>query len=184
MFVVTGRSWQRSVEVQRMEETRTSAWCDSPPSGGHELSRHKESRGTTKVQDGETCQTRKKDQGNGTYKEVRECTPKYKDVPVSADRCDYDVMTWTTARTPKEQGAEDAPRWPQVSLGRTGTAVGSEREGARSEKYTVSFTEEKTGKPASCDVAQPAWATFTKGAKYKGKVRVATGGLDCDALVK
>jgi hypothetical protein len=184
VFVVAGRTWERDVAIERYDTTRESAWCDSPPAGGREVARHKEQHGTNQVKDGETCQTRKKDQGNGTFKEVKECTPKYKDVPVMADKCDYDVNQWKTARTQSEHGTEDAPRWPQTSLARTGTCLGCEREGARTEKYTVNFTDQKSGSAASCDVPETKWATFAKGGKYKGTSRVMTGGVDCDGLVK
>lgn len=184
VFVVTGKTWQRSIQIERYDTGRKTAWCDSAPAGGRELSRRKEQKSTEKVKDGETCQTRKKDLGNGTYKEVKECTPKYKDVPVMADRCEYEVIDWRTARTLDEKGTDDAPRWPPVALARAGTCLGCEREGAHAETYTVQFTDDKSKKPASCDVSQAKWEGFKKGSRWKGTVRIATGGLDCDGLVR
>jgi hypothetical protein len=183
-YVVAGRSWERDIAIERYDTARQSAWCDSPPTGGKEVARHKEQRGTDKVQDGQTCQTRKKDQGNGTYKEVKECTPKYKDQPVMADKCDYDVTQWKTSRTASEHGADDAPRWPQTALVHTGTCLGCEREGTRTEKYTVDFVDAKGGKTGSCDLPEAKWSSFTKGGRYKGQSRVLTGGIDCDGLVR
>jgi hypothetical protein len=187
VFEVTGQTWQRSIAVERFDVGRKTAWCDQAPSGARELSRHKEQRGTTKVPDGETCQTRKKDLGNGTFKEVRECQPKYRSDPVMSDRCDFEVTEWRTSRTLDAKGASasDPPRWPAVALSRPGTCVGCEREGARTETYTVKFASPKKGDTSqpSCDVPQARWAAFSKGTKWKGKVGVLTDTVDCGALV-
>lgn len=188
VFEVTGHTWERSIAVERFDVGRRTAWCDDRPPGGRELSRRREQRSTKQVRDGETCQTRKKDQGNGTYKEVRECQPKYRSEPVYSDRCEFEVTEWRTARTLAERGTSptDPPRWPAVVLVRPGTCLGCEREGPRSEKYTVKFvdTKGKPGDDASCDLPEGKWSTFAKGSKWRGKVRVLTGGVECEALVR
>jgi len=187
VFQVTGHAWERSIAVEKFELFKKTAWCDERPSGGRELSRRREQRGTTQVKDGETCQTKKKDNGNGTYKEVKECKPKFKSEPVMSDRCDFEVTDWRTTRTLAEKGASptDPPKWPAVTLGRAGTCLGCEREGPRSEKYTVKFADSKDKTAdASCDLPEARWTTFAKGSKWKGKVRVLTGGIDCDALAR
>jgi hypothetical protein len=186
VFEVHAWVWERSIAVERFEPVRKTVWCDDKPIGARELSRHREQKGTDKVKDGETCGTRKKDLGNGSYKEVRECQPKYKDVPVYADRCDIELTEWHVIRTAEAKGASpsDPPRWPNAELGRPGTCLGCEREGARNESYTVVFTDLKSKGESNCDFPQDKWASFAKGSKWKGKVRVLTGGLDCDALVK
>lgn len=187
VFDVTGRAWERTIAVERLDLGRRTAWCDERPAGGRELSRHSERRSTTQVKDGETCQTRKKDQGNGTFKEVRECQPKFKSQPVMSDRCEFEVTDWKTARVLAERGTslKEPPRWPAVSLSRVGSCVGCEREGARTEKYTVQFSDTKKKSDApSCDLPEAKWSTFTMGTKWKGKVRTLTGGVDCDALIR
>lgn len=183
---VKGHAWERTIAVERFDVGRRAAWCDERPAGARELSRRKEKRGTKQVKDGETCQTRKKDQGNGTYKEVRECKPKYRSEPTYDDRCEYEITEWRTVRTLAERGKSpsDPPKWPAVSLGRPGTCVGCEREGPRSQKYTVMLTNVKSKGEATCDLAEGRWATFATGTKWKGSVRVLTGGVDCDALVR
>jgi hypothetical protein len=188
VFEVTGHAWERSIAVERFDVGRKTAWCDERPAGGRELSRRREQRSTTQVKDGETCQTRKKDNGNGTYKEVKECQPKYRSEPVMSDRCEFEVTDWRTSRTLAEKGAspQDPPRWPAVALVRPGACIGCEREGPRSEKYTVKFADSK-GKgadPLTCDLPEARWAGFARGSKWKGKVRVLTAGVDCDALVR
>lgn len=188
VFVVTGHAWERSIAVERFEVGRRTAWCDDRPVGGRELSRHREQRTTKQIGDGETCQTRKKDQGNGTYKEVRECKPKYRSEPVYADRCEFEVTEWRTSRSLAERGSSptDPPRWPAVALLRPGTCLGCEREGPRSETYTLKLTNTKgkAGDVATCELPEARWSTFAKGTKWRGKARVLTGGVECDALVR
>ena len=140
------------------------------------------------MKDGETCQTRKKDNGNGTFKEVRECQPKFRNDPVMSDRCEFEVTDWRTTRTLSREGREpqDPPRWPIVALQRPGTCIGCEREGPHSESYTVKFVDSKAkgGDPLTCTVPEARWTGFAKGSKWKGQVRVLTAGVDCDALVR
>jgi hypothetical protein len=188
VFEVTGHAWDRSIAVERFDVGRKTAWCDERPAGGRELSRRREQRSTTQVKDGETCQTRKKDNGNGTFKEVKECQPKFRSEPVMSDRCEFEVTDWRTSRTLSEKGAspQDPPHWPAVALARPGTCIGCEREGPRSEKYTVKFadTKAKSADPLTCDLPEARWAAFAKGSKWKGKVRVLTAGVDCGELVR
>ena len=84
---VRARTWERTVEVERNELERVTAWCDAVPAGSRVVSKRRAQRGTEKIPDGETCTTRRRDQGNGTFKESRECTPKYKDKPVYDEQC-------------------------------------------------------------------------------------------------
>jgi hypothetical protein len=184
-FEVTGHAWERNVPIERYELARKSAWCDEVPSAGRVLSRRPEQRSTRQVQDGENCQTRKKDNGDGTYNEVRECTPRYRSEPVMSQRCDYEIAEWRTVRTLSERGAsrDDPPRWPAVALGRPGSCLGCEREGPRRASYTVRLVESGSGEEASCEMPEGAWASTSKGAVWKGKVRIMTGGIVCDELV-
>ena len=104
-----------------------------------------------------------------------------------SDRCEFEVTDWRAARTLVEKGASlsEIPRWPAVALARPGTCIGCEREGSRAEKYTVRFADaQSNGAAASCEVSEARWRTFAKGSKWKGKVRVLTGGLDCDGLTR
>ncbi|MEI7892520.1 MAG: hypothetical protein WCI05_05485 [Myxococcales bacterium] len=183
-FEVVGHSWERKIEIEAYGPGRKTAWCDEMPGGAKELSRRKEQKSTSKVQDGEDCQKRRKDMGDGTFKEVRECSPKYKEVPVLADRCDFEVMGWKTSRTLSQKGTslKDSPSWPRVDLAKTGTCVGCEREGKRTETYTVRFVETKTKKDTSCDTPQGTWSTLAVGKQYQGTVSVVGGSVNCDSL--
>lgn len=184
-LAVTGHAWERNIAIEKYEATRKSVWCDDVPASARIVSRHKEQKGTDKVKDGETCGTRKKDMGNGTYKEVKECTPKYKETPVYADKCDIDVTEWHQTRTATAKGnsMNDAPKWPVTNVS-GGTSLGAEREGSRTEHYIVQFADTKTNASAQCDVPQAKWSSIPDGSKWKAKVGVMTGAVDCDALQK
>ncbi|HEY2367857.1 MAG TPA: hypothetical protein VGH87_15775, partial [Polyangiaceae bacterium] len=176
-FEVASARWERTIAVERLETKRDSAWCDQVPSDGRVIGRHSEQRSTKQVEDGQTCSKTKKDQGNGTYKEITECKPKYKSEPVSDQKCDYEAPRWTTARTEKAGGESGPYTWPQVAL------ASSERQGAKNETYTVTFTEPKTGKTSTCDFPEAKWSTFKRGAHYDGKIGALSGSIDCDSLV-
>lgn len=114
---------------------------------GRVTGRRREQRSSKQVADGDTCTTRRKDQGNGTFKEIRECQPKYRSEPVYAEKCDYESSRWATARTLKAAGARaEPPPWPNVDIRNPGTCLGCEREGPRTEVYKVAFREPATGK--------------------------------------
>jgi hypothetical protein len=184
-FEVTGQRWTRTIDVERYQLTRSSAWCDQLPLGAKELGRHKEKRSTEQVKDGENCQTRKKDQGNGTFKEVKECTPKMVDKPVMADKCDYEAPAWKTEKTAKAEGASpDGIAWPKTDVTHTGACIGCEREGKREEKYALDLVDSASKKSGSCELPFDRWKTFKKGERYTGTMSGMTGAIDCASLKK
>lgn len=182
---VTGHSWVREIAIEKYTAVEETAWCDSMPAGAEEISRSKEKRSTKKVEDGEECKVRKVDQGDGTFKEKKECSPKYKEEPVYADKCRYRIRKWKPDRTEKASGnsLDDKPRWPDVSLGRTGTCDGCERKGESKQTYTVQLADASSKKEQKCDFTDEAkWSSFKKGSKWTGSVGGLSGNLDCDTL--
>lgn len=181
---VAGHSWERSIEIEVYGTVRKEAWCDQKPVGAREISRHKEKRSTKKIADGEDCQTRRKDQGDGTFKEIRECKTRYREEPVMDYRCDYEVNEWSKRDEVKASGASlnETPTWPKVNLRNTGSCIGCEREGKRSESYVVRFLDPKTKDEKKCTLDQAKWSSFAVGSRWKGEVGVLSGGLDCDTL--
>ncbi len=181
---VASLTWERTIAVETYGLERRSAWCDEIPSGGRELSRRKEERGSDKVADGEDCKVKRKDKGDGTFKESKECTPKYKSVPKMSDKCDYDITAWKVARTLKANGAkESAPSWPAVPALRTGTCISCEREGSRAENYIVTVKDTKTSASDECKVPVAKWQALKVGQAVVGNRAVLTGKIDCDSVV-
>jgi hypothetical protein len=182
-LVVAGHSWRRTVSIERFAPVMQSAWCNELPSGASDVTRRSEQRGTKQVADGEDCQIRKKDRGDGTFEEERACTPRFKQEPVFEQKCEFSILKWSSVRQEIAQAERgDAPRWPSVTLARSGcSGVGCEREGARSEQYTVVFRDTR-GEEYRCDLDQKAWSSYVEGQRYAGRLRALTGSLDCGSL--
>jgi hypothetical protein len=175
--------WERSVDIETFGPVRDAAWCDQLPAGAKDVSRQQEKRSSRRVQDGEDCQVRKVDRGDGTFTEKRECTPKYREEPVYADKCRFSVDRWRTVRTERASGGmADAPRFPAASLARPGSCVGCEREGKRAETYAVVFKDAER-KEHRCEFEEKRWSAFKPGSRWTGKLRTLVGSLDCDSLV-
>jgi rubrerythrin/ribosomal protein L40E len=179
---VSGHAWRRVIDVERFGPESASDWCDSLPAGAYDVSRSRKQRSTNKVPDGETCQTRNVDRGDGTFERKQECTPKYREEPVFDDHCRYTVDRWKKARELEASGGlREPPAWPAVSGLRGGSAVGSERAGSRRETYTVSLKGPK-GESWTCDFDEGRWRGLTEGTTLDVKVRVMGGGLDCGSV--
>ncbi len=183
-FAITGHTWTREIAIESMQSVRDSAWCDAMPGDARDVSRSREVRSHNKVRSGETCSNRRVDNGDGTYKEQRECSPTYRDEPVHDQKCTYTVDRWRAARSARAEGGLDKePTWPPIALACTGARVGCEREGARTEKYVVQVKDEESGEKEECAFDQAKWRRFPAGKKVKAQVRVLTDGVECDSLI-
>ncbi len=178
----TARTWERSVVVEAKKPTSESKWCDSLPRDAYSVTRSEKQRDTKKIPDGQTCVTKKRDNGDGTFTEYQDCKPKYREEPIYDAWCSYTVDRWRAARTLIEQGdANKAPVWPAVTLARTGDCLGCEREGKRAATYRVDFLG-PDGKSYDCSFDEPRWAQFAVGSRWTSQASVIGGSLDCKAL--
>lgn len=177
-FVVAGHHWQRTISVERLGPVRESAWCSELPSDARQVSRRREQRGAERVPDGEECRLQRQDQGDGTFKEVNTCTPRFKEQPRFEDKCDYVVEKWHAERQAKAEGSARAPApyWPSVAC-----SPPNEREGARREAYTVQF-QDAAGETYRCELPERSWKALIPGVAYRGQVRRLVGALDCASL--
>lgn len=181
---VEGHAWARTIEVEVFDTVHDSAWCDELPTGARNVSKSREQRGTKKVEDGQECVKKRKDNRDGTFKEVEECHPKYRDEPVYDQRCRFDVDRWAVRRTEeaKGQGKSPAPAWPAVRLAKTGSCKGCEREGAKKELYVLRLLDRSKGEGHECEVDGATWQQAEPGSQWMVEVKVVGGGLDCDTL--
>ncbi len=184
--VVSGHSWSREIAVEQLQTVTESAWRDAVPTDARGVSCTQEERSTKQVADGQDCQTVRHDNADGTFSEDEKCTTKYRDEPVYDQKCAYTVDRWRQTRVEKS-GAEStapAPAWPSVMLSEAGTStVGSEREGARTEKYTVKFKQEgDAGRMLGCDVPEAQWQTLAEGTRWIAPVGVVSDSIDCTGL--
>jgi hypothetical protein len=182
-YAVLGHTWERNVSVETFGPVKKSDWCDALPSGARTLRRTSAQRGSEKIPDGQECRKIRKDQGDGTFKEVTDCKPKFKERPVMADKCDYEVDQWSPSRTLTASGADLDPRWPDTSGLRAGTCQGCERPGSRSERYTLRLRGPKGEDDLEeCDVPETRWRAIPDKSRWRAKVGVLTGKVDCDSL--
>lgn len=179
-----GHEWTRTIAVQTKKRVSETAWRDQVPSRAYGTSCKKAVRSHKKVKDGETCRTVRKDRGNGTFKKVKKCKPKYRKEPVYDQKCRYQIEKWKTTRTEKAHGTslQPGPSWPSVRLSRTGSCLGCERQGPKNEKYEVVFTNMESNETMKCSMPMNKWQTITVGSEWIGEAGMVTGNLDCDDL--
>jgi hypothetical protein len=181
---VVGHQWERYITIEQFAAVGDSAWCDQMPGDAYSVSSRREQRDTRRVPDGEECQVRRVDNGDGTFSERRECTTVYRDEPIYDDRCYFTVNRWTEARTLDAAGESlrDAPRWPLLQLSTCPTALlGCEREGGRTEDYTLTF-QSAEGDTFTCQVPQDFWQNASIESAWSVEVGVLTGQPDCASI--
>jgi hypothetical protein len=181
---VSGFSWQRTVAVESFQTVTEEDW--EVPAGGRILSQqeeihhydqvldHYETRSrqvSEQVQVGErTYVCGQRDLGNGFFEDI-ECTdpvyetqsrtetyeePIYIDVPVYQTKYTYEIDKWVVVRTEEAGSSDHAAFWPETNL------TGDEREGERTEIYTVFFTDED-GKQYDLEMTENEWLGFETG---------------------
>jgi Zn-finger nucleic acid-binding protein len=180
---VASHSWERTIDIEQLRAESDSAWCDNTPSGAYSVSRRREQRSTKQIPDGETCTTRNVDRGDGTFERREECKTKYRSEPVYDDKCYFTIDRWKVARTSRASGQSVAPEpnWPTVSLSRTGNSLGSEREGARQETYTLHL-KGADQKSYTCTQDYARWKSLPDGHKKVIPIGVITDSPECDKL--
>ncbi len=182
---VEKQTWERIITIEEMKEVTEKAWCDSVPSDGRILSKERAQRGTKEVPDGEECQVRKKDRGDGTYTESKECKPKTREEPVYADRCRYTARRFVKKYDERNQGAgtDPAPQWPTPQLAPKGDCLGCLREGERRAINRVVLSG-PDGKTHDCELDENAWRPMSPGSRWTAQQGRLTGSLQCESLVR
>lgn len=178
---VTGRSWERTVDIERLTTVRDEAWRGEVPMDARGSTCHRAQRGTRQVPDGQTCTTARVDAGDGTFRAEQRCTPRTRSEPVYDERCSFDVDRWRSANVLRSSGTTEPPAWPAVALGRPGTCVGCEREGPRAEVYTV-VVRDPEGTEHTCTLPAARWAELEVGTHVEASVGRFTGWFRCGDL--
>lgn len=179
----TAFTWERVIVVEQRAPVPGKVACSAVPFGAYNIVRRVEQVGSRQVPDGETCTNRQVDQGDGTFRSERVCTPKYRSEAVYGEMCSFVVDQWVSDRNAVATGERGtAPYWPEVKLAREGNCTGCERVGTQNETFTVQFTE-SDGKTFDCDVPQAFWNDTALNATFTIKVRRVGGAPDCSSLV-
>jgi ribosomal protein L37E len=181
---VSGHSWQREIRIESFLPREDSAWCDQLPGDAYGVSSRREQRDTRRVPDGETCQVRRIDNGDGSFTEREECQTTYRDEPIYDDRCYYTINRWDYARSITTQGMSMAqmPSWGSVQLARSNLqGVGGEREAGRSEDYVLRLRGDG-GAEYECPVDFETWGSASEESVWTLAVGAVTGAPDCATL--
>jgi hypothetical protein len=181
---VSGFEWQRTVAVEAFQTVEEEDW--TVPEGGRIKSQRQEIQSYADILDHYETRQRQvqeqvqvgtedyvcgqRDLGNGFFEDVM-CQrpiyetqsrtetyeePIYRQEPVFATLYVYDIDKWTVVRTEEASGNDHSPVWPRSDLGP------DEREGERSERYVVIFTDEN-GETYPWETTLDQWETFEMG---------------------
>jgi hypothetical protein len=178
-MTVSGHSWSRSIAVEEFGEQRDSDWRDRMPSDARFPSCHRKQRSTRQVDTGrEDCRVEKKDKGDGTFEQVKKCTPIYRTEGIDDDWCTYTVLRWREITAVKTSGGDMNPAWPTQGLppATAASSVGARRQGKKTETLTLRFGAQ------SCDVSDAVWRKYKSGQKVKLEVRARSGDIVCSSL--
>ena len=176
---VTGHRWATAITVEEYREVEREAWQDELPGGARDVRCHTAQRPTRQVEAPPSCRRVQRDNGDGTFSEVEECTPQTRSEPVDDERCSYTVDDWLEVSTAAQEGRGLTLAWSEVR-GLGGSGRGARRTGARKATYTLELSDGK--KSSTCDVDEEVWRKYTDGQQVKAKVRKASGALVCSSL--
>jgi hypothetical protein len=176
---VTGHRWARAIAVEEFKEVREENWHDTMPNDAEAPICHRKERSTRKVDTGrEDCHTERKDKKDGTFEQIKKCTPIYRNEPVEDDWCTYSVRRWKEVDSAKTSGTGMSPAWSTANLPAADTraSFGAKRQGKKTETLTLDFGAQ------SCDVSDATWRKYSDGQKVKVEVRASSGDIVCSSL--
>lgn len=189
---VGGFEWERTLEVEAFQTVTEEDW--SVPTGGRVLSQIEEIHHTDKVLDHyETLQREvaeevqvgersyvcgQRDMGNGFFEDIECIEPVYetqyhtetyeeavyRDEPVYQTLFTFEIDKWVVIRTEQADGNDHAPHWPGANL------QSEERDGSRSDNYTIVFTDSEGETFVWEDVPLTEWQSYERGQGVKLKL--------------
>jgi hypothetical protein len=198
-LTVVERSWNRSIEVERLGAVRKSDWEGEVPAGARLLGRERAVHHVDKVQTGTHQERREveervqsgtrrvktgtRDLGNGYFEDVYEdepvyesrrrtvveSVPTYVDRPVYRTKIRYEIDEWSRDRTESASGGGNDP--PRWPVLSLGP---KEREGKRQESFVVTFAN-GDGKPFPRTIGAAQWDRWPVGRKGRATRSAARG---------
>lgn len=181
--MVNGHRWERVIQVESYQSLSEENWRDVVPASAYSMSCSQRQRGTERIQDGESCNTVRRDNGDGTFSESESCQPTYREEPIYDDFCRYRVDRWAVAREVATQGdsLNDTPQWGNVNLNCANqTRLGCEREGNRTESYTVQLSDDNGD--YACERTQAEWASMPLESRWSLEITSIGSSPLCDTL--
>lgn len=184
--------WERQITVEEFKTVEESDW--SLPAGARLKYQKQEINGYRQVISHYETKTRTyteevfdhydtvvvgyEDNGNGTFSEITNEVPVYrtetrtetyeepvyKEEPIYQTKYYYEIDKWVYKDTVKAQGNDKNPEWPTYKY------KNQEREGSRTEEYTV--TLEYDGKTKDFKLSFDEWKSLKKGDVVKLKTHI------------
>jgi hypothetical protein len=165
VLTVTGRSWERTVEIERLERVTEEAWEGHVPSGARRMTSWSETSTTERIRTGtQRVKVGVRDTGNGYSEDVFEDRPVYEERPVTRTKVRYEIDRWRHDRTLRETGSDPSPRWPEVHLNL------QEREKSRREILQVQLRNDSGADRTYTANGLDVWLGFEAGQKVQAKV--------------
>ena len=169
---VSGFGWERKIGVEKLLTVTEEARPNEVPQEARLLD-PESGQGNTRtvterVQVGtERVKVGVRDLGNGFFEDVYEERPIYetrrREVPARgppSEKVRYQIDRWQRVREAQAHGRDRSPRWPLAAL------ESREREGERSESYTVYFSDRDGNTIIHRTASEEEWRTFMPGAQY------------------
>ena len=182
---VNGFKWERSIGIDMMQAVPGKVECGNQPGDAYNVSQHYEQVGTRQVPDGESCQTRQIDQGDGTFREQQECHTRYRSEAVMGYMCTYVVNRWMTTSPVVASGDKStSPYWPATNLSPSALCytLGCKREAQRNEHYVLMLKSDKA-RDYECAVGYDLWNQSESGNEFTIKIGSLTNHAKCDTLM-
>ena len=179
---VNEKFWSKSIRIERLTPLALQDFCDVMPSRAYSVRRTTRTK-QRQVQDGETCHTVRRDNGDGTFSNVQQCSPKYRMESYQAPYCFYKVDNWEINRTKESKGKyTEKPYWPKYEL--KGTSRYPERVASKYENWNliVEKTGEQLDEETTCNVKKTMWKKLKPGSVYSARAGVVLGNIDCSSI--
>ena len=177
-LTISAHKWERSIGIDEYKNIDHHKWRNEVPSDARSVSCVIKQRSTKKIPDGEDCKMKKVDKKDGTFEQVKTCTPKYRSEPVNDDWCSYTVRGWQEVDRIKTAGAGMVPAWPTAGLppDQHTETLGARRKGAQREKHMLELGGQ------SCEVSAAVWKKYADGVAVTVEVRARSEAIVCDSL--
>jgi membrane protease subunit (stomatin/prohibitin family) len=167
--VVQSVHWKLTIGIEALRDVEKAAWQDQIPAdarvGACEL-KYRETRANPDAarESKKVCGTPyTKDLGNGVSEVVQDC-----EYEIYDNYCSYTVKEWREVDQAVAEGGDLKPQWPLFTL------ASGEREGQRTENYTVVFDAEGQTYNYSPGTASD-FAQFEPGSRWTLKVNMLGG---------
>lgn len=175
---VTAHRWERAIAIEEYADKQESDWHDRVPSEARASSCYRKQRSTKQVQTGEECHTERKDKKDGTFEQIKKCTPTYRSEGIDDDWCTYTMRRWRAIEPAKTTGTGTSPAWPTANLPLESAAatLGARRQGKRTETLILELGGQ------TCEVSDATWRKYADGQPAKVEVRASSGDVVCSSL--